>query len=432
MIDKFSKWWRQTGFFMWDALHKNTVASFINELEQGHDSTLLQHKLEQILKQASTNTVYYQKYLGQSLASFPVITKHFLIQSEAPFRNNTLSEKQLIKVRTSGSYGSPFTFLLTKEKKHRQQAEVLFYGKEAGYEVGVKHAYVRSNPPKSSLRFWLQNEVFYAAKVMDAVFLENARKSLLQDKIKVIIGFATAITRIAQYCTDQGDEPTDFDLEGVISCSENLTAVQRTIIAEAFNCKVHNRYSTEELGVIGYQYSEDSGFEINTCNYIVELLNVHNDDPAPKGTIGRIIVTDLHSDAFPLIRYETGDLGVVRTYINDDNGWVKCLDTLSGREVQILQSTAGLALYPLYLDTIMEEFPAYMQYQLIQNTTIDFVFHFIPKTELESFSLNHSLLNEKLKNWLGTDATLTIKMVADLNQLPSGKRPYIINNRILS
>lgn len=430
-MDRFQEYWRKKLFYTLDKLHKHSIKKYISELKDHETAAFsngnLENKLEQILSIATTQTAFYKEIKTENLDTFPVITKAFLVQNRHKFTNSQYSPKQLIQVKTSGSYGLPFTFMLTKEKKRRQKAEVLFYGQKAGYEVGVKHAYVRSNPPKSALKFWLQHEVFYAAKIMDTTFLENARRSLLQDNIRVIIGFPTAITRIAQYCIEKGDLSTDFKIEGVICCSENLTAVQRTLMVQAFNCKVHNRYSTEELGVLGYQYKEDSGFEINTCNYIVEVVDLHKDTPVNLGSIGRVVVTDLHSDAFPLIRYETGDLAVVKKYIKGSNNWVQCLETLSGRTMQIVQSTSGVSLYPLYLDTIMEEFPEYMQYQLIQKTTTDFIVNLVPTIKGEHTGKTNRILEEKLKAWLGNNANIKIKFVSDLKQLPSGKRPYIIN-----
>ncbi len=41
---------------------------------------------------------------------------------------------------------------------------------------------------------------------------------------------------------------------------------------------------------------------------IVEFLK--GNDPVPPGAQGRIVITNLHSFAMPIIRYELGDIGI--------------------------------------------------------------------------------------------------------------------------
>jgi len=46
---------------------------------------------------------------------------------------------------------------------------------------------------------------------------------------------------------------------------------------------------------------------------VVEILALNRDQPAEPGEIGRIVVTDLHNRAMPIIRYDTGDVGAFAT-----------------------------------------------------------------------------------------------------------------------
>ncbi len=394
--------------------------------EAGRPVECVEEKLRKFLQAAQRNTSKYADYSGNfNLDSYPVITKKQIKADADACLTKVFPVGQLLKVHTSGSYGTPLDFYFTKEKKMRQRAEVIYYSSFSGYNIGVKHALCMSNPRKSAFKYWLQNETLVASKNLDEAFLIRGRMLLRRRKIRVLIGFPSAIALLAQYCIDQGDSPSDFGVEGVITCSENLTDHKRRAITDAFGCSVHNRYSTEELGVLAYEFDALSGFEVNTFNYIVEILAMDSDTAVLPGQTGRVVVTDLHSDAMPLIRYETGDLAVMKeTYAG--KGWVKSFSKFSGRSVQILTDTRGNKLYPLYLDSIMEHYDQFSQYQFIQETAKEYTLQLVLGLPAIPDSLNERLTAD-FKKWLGMDARIGIRKVNDIITLPSGKRPYVIN-----
>lgn len=397
--------------------------------EENQDKELhLSQQLGEFLKKVSTTTSFYNDYQNTtSLNSFPVMNKAIVIQNLSDLRSKAYSDAEVVKVHTSGSYGTPCNYYLSKNKKRRQWAEVLFYGGKSGYKVGMKHAYFRSNPPKSRLKFLIQNEYFFASKILDTAFAENARQQLLHKRIKVIIGFPSAIAFLADYCLKNQDKSSQFAIEGVISCSENLTKQHRELIEKAFGVPVHNRYSTEELGVLGYQYKKEGFFYLNTAHYIFELLHLEKDEPVKKGEIGRVVVTDLHSDAMPLIRYETGDLAVLEASFENQPNWAIQLKAFSGRTIQLLFSAEGKQLYPLYFDTIMDGFPYFAQYQLIQESKTYFIIVLVPSFDFKKEKFKIKTFLTPFENWLGQDAEIEIRFQSDIEKLPSGKRPYIIN-----
>lgn len=397
--------------------------------EQNQDKeSHLKQKLSEFLTKVSGDTRFYKDYLDtSSLALFPVMTKATLVQNIAALRSNSYPDAVTVAVRTSGSYGTPATFYLSKKKKRRQWAEVLYYGEQSGYQVGMKHAYLRSNPTKSRLKFFIQNEYFFASKILDDSFAAKAMQQLLDEKIRIIIGFPSAIAYLATCCLKNQYSSSDFSIEGIISCSENLTNRHREVIEKVFGVPVHNRYSTEELGILGYQYEKEGIFHLNTAHYIFEILQMESDEPVAKGAVGRVVVTDLHSDVMPLIRYETGDLAILETVFDSEPTWATQLKAFSGRSVQILQSVEGKKLYPLYFDTIMDGFPYFNQYQLIQESETCFTIILVPNFEFVKEKFKTSSFLKAFQNWLGSAAIITLRFQSDIEKLPSGKRPYIIN-----
>jgi phenylacetate-CoA ligase len=419
-------------FALTDSLRKESIQKFVSELNNyeanGYDYITPKTKLESFLTSVKNSSSFYKdRNLGLELNKYPVISKAFLMNNAELFQSVLHSRKKLVRVSTSGSYGTPFAFYLTAQKKSRQKAESIYHGRITGYQVGTRHSYFRTVLPKSSLKLFLQNETFICCKVLGEDFLIEARMLIKERKLKILIGFPSAIAMVAQFCIDKGDNPCEFAVEGVITFAENLTNHQRDIITQAFGCKVHSRYGTEELGILGIQTDNESGFKLNTCNYIVEVLKLNEDITVSRGEMGRVVVTDLHSDAFPLIRYDTGDLAVLGDVFEENNAWAKTFEKLSGRIIQSLNATNGEKLYPLYFENVIEKLDCIIQYQLIQESEREYILKLVPKHSFDPQIFSPKELIDDMLSWLGPDAQIDLQIVKDIEMLPSGKRPSIIN-----
>ncbi|WP_439504231.1 hypothetical protein [Sediminibacterium sp.] len=423
---------RLKAFKVINLLKSDSIKGYLNELEnfemEEAKYAVVEKKLYEFLRRAQDSTpLYKEKKNEYNLNAYPVITKKFISNHLELILSKSYSKQELKKVTTSGSYGTPFSFYLTPAKKRRQSAEAIFYSKKANYEVGICHGYFRTKLSKSKIERWLQNEYFICSKVLGETFYSETRALLKKKKIKVLIGFASAIGMLAEYCIDKGDKPEDFSIYGVLTFAETLTAKQQYNISKAFGCKVVSRYGTEELGILGYLEDREKGFILNTCNYIFEILKLNEDISVLPGETGRVVVTDLHSDALPLIRYETGDLAVLGDVFLENKSWAKSLKSLSGRVIQIINATNGDQLFSSYFEFIIEKYEVVTQYQLVQETAKNFILRIVLKLNFNSEDFSESDLVLDMKKWLGEDAQISIEIVDDIEMLPSGKRPSIIN-----
>ena len=73
---------------------------------------------------------------------------------------------------------------------------------------------------------------------------------------------------------------------------------------ETYQC-----YATADLGVIAYETPSLEGMIVNE-DLIVEIVRPGSNDPVAEGEVGELVVT-CFSDAYPLIRFGTGDLSAV-------------------------------------------------------------------------------------------------------------------------
>jgi phenylacetate-CoA ligase len=98
-------------------------------------------------------------------------------------------------------------------------------------------------------------------------------------------------------------------LREVATLGEALDAGVREACEKSWKVKVVDAYSSQELGLIAAQCPDHpkQHYHVVAENVLLEVLNERG-EPARPGEVGRMVLTDLHNFATPLIRYEIGDL----------------------------------------------------------------------------------------------------------------------------
>ncbi|MDP8240576.1 MAG: hypothetical protein P9X24_15900 [Candidatus Hatepunaea meridiana] len=380
-------------------------------------------RCQNLLQEACRNVPYYKEFSDDviRLEDFPILQKSQIRANYNAFFSTRFKRGSLIPVTTSGSYGTPFTFWLTKQRKARQVAEVIYFGKWAGYSVGQKHAYVRVIH-KSGLKKFIQNEILMSPIIMDDAWLQEQRILLKKKRVKIIIGYPTAIGSLAAFCYKNGDNASCFNVTGIITTSEPILPNTREIIKNTFNCSILSRYSSEELGVIAQECPICGNYHLNIASLIVEMLDLNYDKPAQIGQLGRIVVTDLFSHAMPLIRYDTGDIAI-KASSKSCTFNTPVMDSVQGRSIEMIYSVNGNPISPFSINGAMRDIDNIIQFQFIQ---VKASVYTIRLNVLPDFNYE-SIILQRMHNILGNTATVNIEYVSDIPPLLSGKRPYIIN-----
>lgn len=99
------------------SLEKGSFSKHYNDIkaimygDQSWAEALRKRYLEELLQHAANTTEYYKEYKGTTdLSDFPVVTKKCIKENYDKFLSNAFSSTDLVRVKTSGSYGTPFTF----------------------------------------------------------------------------------------------------------------------------------------------------------------------------------------------------------------------------------------------------------------------------------------------------------------------------------
>ena len=183
-------------------------------------------------------------------------------------------------------------------------------------------------------------------------------------------------------------------LEGLAhirTIGEILSPAVRALGQTVFGAPVEDVYSSQEIGSAAIQCPKSGLYHIMAENLIVEVINDQS-APCGDGEVGRLVITDLHNFATPLVRYDLGDYAEVAGPCPCGRG-LPTLRRILGRERNLVLLPDGRRHWPLVGFAEFRTVAPVVQYQLIQET--------------------HAMIEVRLV----VEASLTAKQEDDLRQI---------------
>ncbi len=251
-------------------------------------------------------------------------------------------------------------------------------------------------------------------------YLEKVFRKLSKDKgPKGWLGYPSGFDKIIRFLEKRNSEPLNCNIRSIIGMAEPLPDHTREKMAYYFKCPVVSRYSNIENGIIAQQMPGETSFAINWASYIVEILDLNDDVPAGTGETGRIVITDLYNRATPMVRYDTGDIGVAQ---QSELG-IPFFSRIEGRKTDILTNTSGEQINAFVFYNSLGDYPELNQVQVVQKGA-----HYTFRINAggTEFKREKEFLNYYVP-FLGPGAKVSIDYVKEIPNLKSGKRKMIVN-----
>ena len=424
---------REKIFWLFDRLKGAAIRRHyadIAMLLQGHQEagdTLKQQKLLLLLKHAVATTFFYSQYNNfSSLNDFPVISKNIIRENFESFVSSAFTKQQQISTVTSGSTGTPFKVLHHADKKKRNSADTMYFAQKAGYRIGDKLMYMKiwsANNKKATLPGIMQNMI-----PVDVITFNDKEVSALIKQMESnnanfsFLGYSSALELVCRWLEKTNHGKVRTKLSSAISMSETLNDYTKDTIEKYFGVPVYSRYSNLENGILAQQIpGSGNRYLINTASYVLEIFKMDKDVPAGENELGRIVVTDLYNYAMPMIRYDTGDIGILSK--TKDAAGNSYLEIVEGRKLDLLYATDGTLVSSYIVYKNMWQYTEILQYQLVQYGPKDYLF----KINMEGPFTKEERLIQEFKNYLGADANFAVEYVEEIPLLASGKRKKIAN-----
>ncbi|WP_108804116.1 phenylacetate--CoA ligase family protein [Aquimarina sp. Aq107] len=382
--------------------------------------------LKDVLKHAVTSTVFYKDINPENLENFPVVNKEIVRSSYQKIQSQKHKNSKKIGVSTSGSTGASFTVYQDINKKARNTADIIYFSELCGFYIGYKLFYLRfwnMFKMKNKLASFFQNITPIDVFDLSSDSIKDLVDVLKNDKSnKGMLGYASSFDKICKYLDTINSKPIHCKLRSVIGMSERLDPLTKKSMKKYFDVDMVSRYSNAENGMIAQQPCQKEYFTINWASYYVEVLDFNSDTRVTPGTLGRIVITDLFNYDTPMIRYDTGDIGIMN-YIENKNIARLVLTKVEGRKMDMIRSTSGEILSTSIL-LVINKYKEVKQRQIIQKTANQYLIKL--KTENNVFEKENEFIKE-FKEYLGEDALIKLEYVSEIPLLNSGKQRAIVN-----
>jgi phenylacetate-CoA ligase len=136
--------------------------------------------------------------------------------------------------------------------------------------------------------------------------------------------------------------------------AEPYTPAQRARFEGEYGMKTTSAYGTADLGMIGYTVDGVQGFCMLDTLF-VEICDPQTGEPVPAGEMGEIVITT-YNKAYPLVRFGTGDLGILAPEADPACEGKQQLLGLYGRSGEAIK-VRGMFLHPNQLLGAKMQFP---------------------------------------------------------------------------
>lgn len=324
-------------------------------IEEIHQHQLI--KLKDIINIAYNNSAYlkaiYDKYKFRpemirkldDIKLIPPITKEELLVNRKQIQLKSNGNRYFAE--TSGSTGEPLIFYRDKEWDAWMRASLFrgysWYGVNPwdrnGYLWGYNFSAMKMIKVKALDELQNRFRLFsYNSKEMDK-FLNKLEKSVY------LSGYSSMIYELAKEVNIRKTS-NRYNLKLVIGTSEKIYDGYQEEVVKAFGRKMVSEYGAAEAGLIAFECPEGN-MHVNMETNIIEEENKE------------LVITNLISKSFPIIRYKIGD------YIELDSS----MQCRCGRKHIIIKDILGRVGKIIY--GITNKYPSLTLYYVFKNIALN-------------------------------------------------------------
>ncbi|TET77421.1 MAG: phenylacetate--CoA ligase family protein [Candidatus Cloacimonadota bacterium] len=407
------------------------------------DQWLPREKLEEIqvkrlrvlLRYAYENVKYYRKLFDsvgvkpediktvEDLSKIPITTKSQLQKlSPDEIIAKGVEPEKCVKIRTSGSTGTPLDIILAKKEKQFFDIVWIRSFMENGLKFRDKKVTIWSIPNLSTRKYWFQHLGIMRREYICFYDDNSDPLEALQKANPDIISSVPSILKLLAVKLKKR-KSINVQSRAIFSTSELLERETRELIESTFKVEVFDYYGSEELGCIGWECSEHKGYHLNIDTVVVQFIK--NGAIVTPGERGELICTGLHSYAMPFIRYKIGDVGITSDKQCPCGRGLPLMEKLEGRSEDFIKLSNGKMIAPTTFFIIMRGLKGIKQYRIVQEEIDKLIIYLVKGNDFEP-SIPEQI-RERVKKCLQEDIHVKIDIVDSIPRDSSGKLRSVIS-----
>ncbi len=390
-------------------------------------------KLRRIVRHAAAEVPYYRNRFGaaglvaEDITSRDDLTK-IPISSKADFVNLSMKDrlssdvdpKRLIPHVTSGSTGA----LLEVRRTRLEELRVHSFQFRAQLLAGLRPSDCRAFLGDAwDRKLYHRAGLFRLEGIGSNPDPDEALRRLRLLQPEVIVGHPSLLEMMLR--SRSREEFARLRPRLLFTGAEMLSPHARQTYEEVFRCPVIDFYGAHEVGHIACQCRSCGLYHTCDDSVIVEVLR--DGQPAAPGEEGEIVVTSLHSEAMPIIRYRLGDVVRRPPSSRECSNHFGTIESIQGRTLDYLDLSDGSLMNPYAVVEKLAAVPGVVCFEVAQDDRgeIQVLFEARPGQQ----TVTEQTMAAACGRLFPTDQLGEVKVVNDLPLTRSGKRRHIRTNR---
>jgi len=414
---------------------------FLSDSQYWDNPRLLAWQSEQIdkfVREAVLRAPFYRTHpdyaalrSSKSLAEAPILAKRTVREHQNELYSDDLEKLDVAWAHTSGTTGKSLNFPLSSRCFQREYAFRTLHYRWSGTEFlsrepiaicqGHPVAHYDRHKPPFWVRDWRNNFLFFSSYHLAYSNLRSYAQMLDAFQPVMVTGYPSSIYLLALGYQRFGKGT--LRVRGVYTTSETLFVSQRKLIEEAFQCRVFDSYGNSEMcgNIVECEYGERHLKHEYSCLEIVD----ENGCPVPPGGTGRLLCTAFGNRAFPLVRYDIGDIVTVSKDQTSKCGRGGLLiDQVLGRVENYV--IAGDGRIVGRLDHLFKDSQNVLEAQVVQNTPGEVLLRVVQGDGYAS--ADEKAIREEAALRLGSDTKVVFEYVGNIPRGKNGKFPFVVSN----
>lgn len=326
-------------------------------------------RLRLTVREAARSTAHYAELFAKigfdpkadfafdEFACIPILEKSDLLNDSGRLLSSTVCPKRRTPMSTGGSTGLPVTVFLGPEEEGWATAGIEFQMESLNVPIGCR-----------TVQFWGHNLDLAAndtipERLMNLAnnrrwidcfrlspdHLDQVHEFLQEWQPDCIVAYASALGALAERVLDRGYK-ANYPKRCFVTGAEKLDCRHREQLRRAFRRPVHEQYGSRDVGLMAWQVNPERSleFRVNWESVLIEPETATENSP--------ILITKLHADAMPMIRYRVGDEG--RFPAGSRPGYPALhLSEVLGRITEKVWLPDGRFIHGLQFPHLLKDFP---------------------------------------------------------------------------
>jgi phenylacetate-CoA ligase len=337
----------------------------------------------------------------------------------------------LTRYNTGGSSGEPLIFFIGKGRKSHDVAAKWRATRWWGVDIGDRELVVWGSPIELGaqdrvrrVRDGLLRSRLLPAFEMSESKLDGFVAAIRRSRPAMLFGYPSSLSMIGQHAARRGVPLDDLGIKVAFVTSEKLYVEQRAIISKAFGCPVANGYGARDAGFIAHECPQGR-LHLSAEDMVVETVRADG-SAAASGEPGEIVVTHLATADFPMLRYRTGDVGVLDGEACPCGRGLPVLREVQGRSTDFVVAANGTVMHGLALIYTLRDLPGVERFRIEQMSLRETHVKVVPGPGFDE--LARERIRRDFKARLGDSVQVRVEEVDAIAPEASGKFRYVLSH----